>query len=366
MKIALCTEILYPLYGVERRVYEMAKRFEKFGIDTDLYTSTEPERFPSLKIKQVSHPTIINPPKRNYTSCIKYWYSLSKALLKNKYDIIDLNGHLPLIPGSLVGKIKNMPTVATIHDLYLNKWSGLYKFAGLFVGLPTEVLMTKMPYTKIITINSSVKERLIKTFKINSERISLIPSGIDVNSIDKVKENKKGDNIIYVSRLVPQKNLNLLLHALTKVPKIKLKIVGEGKEYRKLVLLCKKLNIEKRVEFLGKLDSHNDVIGQIKKSKMLILPSIRENFGIVPLEAMACGTPVISTNTEGPRDYIKNGENGFLTKMNDVNDLANKIALLADDDQLVKKISINGRRTAEKYDWDIIVKKIVCLYNEIL
>ncbi len=366
MKIALCTEILYPLYGVERRVYEMAKRFERFGIETDLYTSTEPEKFPSLKIKQVSHPTIISPPKRNYTFCIKYWYSLSKTLLKNKYDIIDLNGHLPLIPGSLVGKIKNTPTVATIHDLYLNKWSGLYRLTGLFVGLPTEVLMTKMPYTKIITINSSVKERLIRTFKIDKERVSLIPSGIDVKCIDKVKENKKDNSIVYVGRLVPQKNLTLLLHALSKVPKIKLKIIGEGNEYHNLMLRCKELKIENRVTFLGKVDLHNEVIKHIKESRMLVLPSIRENFGIVPLESMACGTPVISTNTEGPRDYIKNGENGFLTKIGDVSDLANKMALLANDNQLVKKISINGRKTAEKYDWSIIVKKIVSLYNEIL
>lgn len=366
MKLALCTEILYPLYGVERRVYEMATRFKKFDIDVDLYTSTQPSVFPNLNIKQVSPQTILNPPKRNYAFCLQYWCALSKKLLKSNYDIIDLNGHLPLVPGSFIGKINKTPTIATIHDLYLNKWGGLYKMAGMLVGLPIEVLMVKMPYTKIITINSSVKRRLVKTFKIEESKISLIPSGIDIKNIDKVKKTEKDNTIVYVGRLVPQKNLNILLHAIKKIPGIKLKVIGEGQELKRLLILSKQLGIEKRVMFLGKVDSHEEVIKEIKKSSMLVLPSIRENFGIVPLEAMASGTPVISTNTEGPRDYINNGENGLLTEIGDVEDLTKKISLLVTDKNLSKKLSINGRKTAEKYDWNNIIKKIVKLYKEVV
>ena len=69
---------------------------------------------------------------------------------------------------------------------------------------------------------------------------------------------------------------------------------------------------KKNILFLGRINNYDDIIREIKKASILALPSKRENFGIVPLEAMACETAVVSSDTEGPRDYIQNGSNGLM------------------------------------------------------
>ncbi len=363
MKIALCTEILYPLFGVERRVYEMAKRLPKYGFDVEVLTSSFQHELPDVKIKQVSYPTTKKPPKRSYAQCMKFSSNLYRNLAGNNYDIIDANGHLSLIPCSLAGLRKRKPVVATIHDLYLNEWREMYSGLASFFGLPFEVLFCGMPYTKIIALNSSVRRKMTEMLGMDREKIDIIPSGIDVKEIDGIKSGRRIKNrILYVGRLVPQKNVGMLIEAFKMLESdAELVIVGGGSEYEKL----RKMADDDRIIFRGRLESHSDVIGEMKMAGMLVLPSIRENFGIVPLEAMCCGTAVVSTNTEGPRDYITDGENGFLVNIGGVKSLAERMDSLLEDKSLMNKIRENGRRTSEEYDWERIVERIAGLYREI-
>ena len=104
----------------------------------------------------------------------------------------------------------------------------------------------------------------------------------------------------------------------------------------------------------------------IKSASILVMPSKRECFGIIPLEAMCSGTAVVSTRTEGPIDYIHSGVNGFLVDIGDYKDMGKKINILLKDDKLRNKIVANARKTAESYDWENIVKKIANLYREVL
>ncbi len=362
MRIALCTEILYPLFGVERRVYEMAKRLPEHGFDVEVFTSSFQHELPGIKINQVSYPTITKSPKRSYAQCVKFSINLHRKLMKGSYDIIDANGHLSLIPCSLAGTIKRKPVVATIHDLYLNDWSKMYSGFGAYLGLPFELLFCRMPYAKTITLNSSVREKMVKMLGMNSNKIDIIPSGIDVRAIDKIEPEKRVENrVLYVGRLVPQKNVDMLIEAFKMLGTgTELVIIGSGSEEEKL----KKMAFgSDNIRFLGRLERYEDIIKEMKKSGILVMPSIRENFGIVPLEAMCCGTAVISTNTEGPRDYITDGENGFLVNSGDAKGLANKMEMLLNDKNLIKKFQQNGRKTSEKYDWDEIVKRIADVYR---
>src|SRR3989344_6925055 len=234
-KIALCTEILYPLFGVERRVYEMAKRLPKYGFDVDVYTSSFQKELIDINIKQISYPTITKSPKRSYAQCTNFSFNLFKKLIKDKYDIIDANGHLSLIPCSLAGIARKKPIVATIHDLYLNEWNKMYDGFGAFLGLPFEIAFCKMPYTKIITLNNSIKSKMIGVLGMDRKKIEIIPSGIDVKKIDRIKAKKEKNRIIYVGRLVPQKNVDMLIRAFSTLEAdAELVIVGDGSEYNKL------------------------------------------------------------------------------------------------------------------------------------
>jgi len=360
MKVALCTEILYPLYGVEKRVYEMAVRLPKYGWDVEVITSSSTKHFPNLNIVQVSNPTIINPPKRNYTNVIKFLANSYREVRKKKYDIIDANGHLALL-GCNFGK-KKRPFIGTIHDLYGNEWGQMYNGKGAMLGKIMENIFVNFNYTRLITINNTLKHRLEKRKK---RGVDMIPSGIDTKEIDKIKSGKKENTILYVGRLVGQKNVESLIRAFAnsngKDRGYKLKIVGEGSEKNNLEKLSKELKA--KVEFTGRIENYDNVIREMKKASFLVLSSRRENFGIVPLESMYCRTPVISTDTEGPKDYI-DGENGFIVKNEEM--ITNKINELCDDKSKIIRMSALAREKAKKYDWDLIVKKISNVYEDVL
>ena len=257
-KIALCTEALYPLYGVERRVYEMAKRLPKYGHDVELYSSTQGPQ--DIGITQVSKPTITKPPKRNYLHCLQYFRNLTKALDKSDCNIIDANGHLSLFPCSVAGIKNKKPVVATIHDLYLLEWHYMYKGLAAFIGLPFEIFISQLPYERVITLNSSLVKRMKESLKMRCP-VEVIPSGIDVNYIDKIRSNKIENRIIYIGRLVPQKNVDILIRAFSFVDSdAELIVIGEGTERGRLISLSKSLGL--------KNDKISDCAGYAFKKRM--------------------------------------------------------------------------------------------------
>ena len=368
MKVALCTEILYPLYGVERRVYEFAKRLPHYGIDVDIYTSTGRQHFKKLSIIKVSHTTITNPPRRNYAFCIDYVFNLFRQLVKRDYDLIHAEGHMSLIPCSAAAILRKKPVIATVHDLYLTDWRKMYKSMASFAGAPFELLSCKMPFDKMLTVNSSIREKMIDMLKMDSKNIQILHSGIDTKYIDSIKGKNTDNSIVYVGRLVPQKNVDVLIRAYATLSadirkNNQLKIIGEGSERLKLEQLAKELHVN--VNFVGKIERHEDVLKEVKAASLFVLPSRRESFGITILEAMQSEVPVISTATEGPRDHIKNGENGFLVGIGDHKELASKISEILTNKKLHKNLSKNGRDYAMKHDWENITKNVASVYKKV-
>ncbi len=363
MKVALCTETVYPIYGVERRVYEMAKRLPKHGIEPVLITSLGKEYDHGIRTVKASDPTISIPPKRLYGNCIRYSVNTMRFALEG-YDIIDANGHLSLLPCFMASKLSGRPAVATIHDVYGSSWKSMYKSPLSFAGKYAERFLCKLPYRKLVLLNNTTKKRLI-SMGVPEERISVIYSGIDTKKIDSVKSGRKsGDRVLYVGRLAPQKNLDILIRAFSMLNnKASLRIVGDGSESGRLRSLSNSLGID--VEFVGKV-SNERAIREMKEASILALTSSRENFGIVPLEAMRCGAVVVSTRTEGPVDYIRDGKNGFLANIGDVKRVADKMDLLLSDKGLMSRMRRNGFRTSSEFDWDKIVGEIAHLYREIL
>ena len=368
MKVALCTEILYPLYGVERRVYELGKRLPHYGIDVDIYTSTGRQHFKKLNIIKVSHTTITNPPKRNYAFCIDYTFNLFRQLIKRDYDLVHAEGHMSLIPCSAAAMLRKKPSVATVHDLYLTEWRKMYKSVASFAGVPFELLSCKMPFDRMLTVNSSIREKMIKILKMKKEKIQILHSGIDTEYIESIKCKETDGSIVYIGRLAPQKNIGTLIKAYANLPlslrkNHQLKIIGEGSERSALESLAKNLGVE--VNFTGKIERHGDVLRELKASALFVLPSQRESFGITILEAMMSGVPVISTATEGPKDHIKNGVTGFLVDIGDYKGLGEKMSGLLTDKKLYNNLSKNGIQYARRHDWESIAKNVASVYKKV-
>lgn len=161
------------------------------------------------------------------------------------------------------------------------------------------------------------------------------------------------------------KGLDNLLRALSLIKlDWRLSIVGDGnlrEEYEKKVYI---LGLEKRVSFKGKI-SDSELLRAYQEADCLILPSINSNeaFGLVLIEAMACGLPVIASELPGVRTVFKDKEQGFLVKVNDINDLREKLEKMAANKKLRKEMSQAARKYAlEHYDIKKIQKKLVSLF----
>jgi glycosyltransferase involved in cell wall biosynthesis len=145
-----------------------------------------------------------------------------------------------------------------------------------------------------------------------------------------------------------------------EIPDVKCIIIGDGPEKEKLMKLTKELRVESNVEFVGFLEDHDDVIAYMKSSKVFVLPSTREGFGIVALEANACGLPVVTVNhrRNAACDFI-NGENGFICELS-AEDIAKKVLIGLEMGEVTRR---KCKENAMKYDWAKIVDLTESFYE---
>lgn len=182
-----------------------------------------------------------------------------------------------------------------------------------------ERISIRLPHT--ITAASQQTKELLASIHGRVERVGLVASGIDTKLINKVKPASVNCDVLYVGRLVKDKNIDVLIRAIGEVvnknPDIQCLIVGKGVEKPKLVHLVARLGLKERVSFMETLEEAADVFAYMKAAKVFCLPSIREGFGIASLEALGCGTPVITTNSSAnaARYLIQDGQNGSIVSL---------------------------------------------------
>jgi len=224
----------------------------------------------------------------------------------------------------------------------------------------------------IVTISKGSAYNIAKDYFIEKDKIIVIHNSIELKLIESSKLEKVSDpwfkeNIPTVStlgRLIPRKGYSDLLRAFRLVrdqQHARLIIIGEGESKSELRKLTRKLSLNDDVLFLGYQDNPFKFI---YKSNVFVLSSHREGFGNVIIEAMACGIPVISTNCpSGPDEIITDGVNGLLVPVGDVEAMASAITRLFKDETLREKLSVDGRRRAEDFRVEKIVKEYESLFS---
>ncbi len=195
-------------------------------------------------------------------------------------------------------------------------------------------------------------------FKKNN--VYVINNGVDLSKFEPKNQTKEYD-FVFVGRLAEIKNIPLLIDAFKKCysvnSNLKLAIAGNGPLLNVLKQKVKELDLHESIDFLGNVD---DIPSVLAKSKIFVLPSFSEGFSIATIEAIAMGLPVISTASGGPETIIK--ENGFIVKNNDVDDLADKMQLLINDEKLYKQFCENSLKMKDLYDIRKMVENYESLY----
>jgi N-acetyl-alpha-D-glucosaminyl L-malate synthase BshA len=294
-----------------------------------------------------------------------------RIITKNNISLIHTHW---LIPQGFIGALMqcffHIPHVATVHGSDLT----ILKKHRLLHPLCHFIVRNK----DIITVNSTYMKKLLLSLVPDLEqKVRVIPMGIEAEKFktgkffDLKKQYKTDHLILSVGRLVDLKGIIHLIDAmpdvLLKYPDTTLLIIGDGPEKDFLNLRIQALGIVKNVKMLGRINPIN-LFPYYQSSDIFVLPSININgkteaLGVVLLEAMASGCPVIGSNVGGIPDIIDDGENGFLVPEQRPDVLAEKIVQLLSDDELKEKFRKNGYTKIQHFfTWDIIAMEFSNVY----
>lgn len=159
--------------------------------------------------------------------------------------------------------------------------------------------------SKILVTTQSMKQSLIEN-GFDENKLQVWGRGVDTKKYTWKGYSNLGTNLLYVGRISLEKNIDEMLDNIILTP-FKIKVVGDGPDLKRLI---KKYKLYKNIEFVGE-KTGLDLVQEYHSSDIFVFPSKTDTFGIVQLEAMACGLPVAAYDVTGPRDVITNGVNGF-------------------------------------------------------
>ena len=344
------------MYEIAKR---LAKKHEVHVLTRRLKESARYEKYEGIRIHRVFVPSK-GVTLESFINGLFFMISAFFTSLRlGDFDVYAPQQFFPLSPTWVVSKLKRRPIVATIHDVYAGGWIRQYGLKGSLMAL-FEKITLKLPYTKVITVSSPTREKLV-TSGVSEKNISIkiIPNGVDIAEFDGVKvEKSKRPRIIYLGRLVEYKHVDDLLKAFSELKlNAELYVMGEGPEKENLRDLARTLGVENRAFFTGFIDEQRKM-ELLKSSHVLVLPSTVEGFAIVLIEAMAAGTPVIAADIPAVHVSVKDGETGLFFKPRDVDDLRIKLERVLKDKRLRVKLSRNGYELVKsEFSWDKVVGK---------
>jgi glycosyltransferase involved in cell wall biosynthesis len=294
---------------------------------------------------------------------------------KHRFDIIHAQWSLPQgLTGIICKHIFKIPCITTLHgsDIHGLKYPGL-KWLNAKV----------IKHSNACTANSCATAQMAEDISMR-DNIAVVPMGVNPRFLSATRgRNTQGSvsvtgqkRIVYAGRLIDLKGVDYLIQALPAVlkvfPETKLFVIGSGPMKDDLVTLSNRLNLADKVTYIDSV-SQEKLLEFYVSADLFVLPSIvnqkgeTEGLGIVLLEAMACGLPVIGSDVGGIPDIIKDGKTGLLARQKEPESLAEKITKIFSDAPLRRKLVENGYQMVEKnFSWDTISEKFIEIYREVL
>lgn len=246
------------------------------------------------------------------------------------------------------------PVVALVPHLF-----GGTAFQEASLPLAAFVWLAERPLPRVYgrshfhAISESTRDDLVAR-GVERERIRVIYPGIAADHYRPVAGTRAAaPAFAYLGRLKRYKGVDLVVRAFARLahPSAVLEIAGTGDFRPELEALARSLDLGERVRFLGFIDEAQK-LSLLRRAWALAFASPKEGWGITNLEAAACGTPVVASNSPGLRESVRDGETGFLVPHGDVDALAASLRRLAESPALVEALGGAGRRFAEGFTWE--------------
>jgi len=381
MKIALINPF-YPPYigGIEKHVQvlaeELSKKHEvivvtsKFPVDSkEIEKINKNLTIYRLPVLDVNMPFLSPPP-----ALIGFNVRKAFELIKD-CDIVHL--HNRWFPSflRLLRKCKRIgiKTFITFHEpVVFSVSEGFDNFARMYDDLWTKKFLK---FTSgFFAVSEYVKKTLISEFKIKENKINVCYNGVNLKLYKKISKNNlfkrrydiNYDYVLFVGRLVEQKGLKTLMKTfeILKEKGINAIVIGKGSEKQKMVNYKLRKNLT-NVRFIDEFVPENLLFHAYSGASCFIMPSLWEAFGMVCIEAMACGCPVVVSKTGGLKEIVNDGVNGFLVKVKDYKTFAKKTVEILDNEKLRNNFIKNGYKTVkDKFDWSYTFKVVDEAYKK--
>lgn len=363
MKIALVTDTYRPqINGVVSSIDTIKNELEKEH-EVYIFAPTKAKEAYSLR----SFPFF---PYSGYKIAVVRAKTLAKTFEKKDIDLVHV--HTPFSLGaSGVGAARHLhlPAVGTFHTMlpeythYLSKTLGLllkkfgWKYVTWFYGRFNALTVPSRP------IKKSLVER-------DLENVYVIPNAVDTDHFHPSEEPKnENPTILFVGRIGREKKLEDLIdsavHVVNEYPKAEFRIIGKGPDKDWYKELVEKRNISDNFFFEGYVESP-ELLKAYQSCDVFAIPSDTETQGLVSLEAMACGKPVIGANALGLKDVITHEDDGYLFQPGNPDELANYLIKLLGNSKLRRKMGKNARKKAEQFSAERVGKKWIRFYSSLI
>ena len=302
--------------------------------------------------------------KGSFTSRLKFMKdALNKHEILEDVDLVIGYNFITYPVAYKLAEKLNSKVALRYHDVWIGEWTKNMGITGLF-GEILERYIFKKDIDLYVAVSDYTRNNLNK-YVDNSKTIT-VHNIVDFPQVE--SEHYSKPTISCVARLVEYKRVNDLIKAVNiikqEIPDIQCKIIGTGPEEEKLKNLTTQLNLEDNVEFLGFVEEHDDVMKVVNSSDIFCLPSIVEGFGIVIIEAQSLKTPFVAARI--PPVVESSGQKGGLFyEPKDYEQLASQIQRILGDDELIKKLQIEGLENKNNYTKEVIGAKLNKAYESL-
>ncbi|HTV74209.1 MAG TPA: glycosyltransferase [Candidatus Acidoferrales bacterium] len=393
MNIAMVSEHASPLAvlggvdagGQNVHVAALATAISRLGADVTVYTRRDERRLPK-RVDFVSGVTVehvdagpphVLPKDELYEHMPAFAEQLSRAWTDSRPDIVHAHFWMSGIASCAAAEALPLPLVQTFHALGIER----RRHQGAKDSSPPERLQEERRIVE--TVDRVVATATAEAFELarmgaDSSRISVIPCGVDLTRFtpDGPCEVRAPGffRLVCVTRLVERKGVGTVIEALARLRNVELVVAGgpslealpSDPEYARLMKLAREQGVADRVHFRGRL-TRDQVPALMRSADAVVCVPWYEPFGMVALEAMACGTPVIASSVGGLIDTVLDGKVGLHVPARDAGALVKAVRLLMQQPELSRQFAAAGRRRAEqRYGWDRIAKQTMDVYREVI
>ena len=385
MKILMLTWEYPPriVGGIARVVHDLSKRLIKDGHEVTVVTYREGnvpyfEDDKGVKVHRVDN-YMINP--NNFIDWIMQmnFNMLAKAneiiAKEGKFDVIHAHDWLVAYAAKALKNSYDTPIVATIHATESGRNSGIHDETQRYIN-DTEWMLT-YEASEVIVNSNYMKREIQALFGLPFEKINVVPNGVNINMFSGIERDYEfrrqyaSDNekiILFIGRLVYEKGIQTLIAAMPKILEgyndAKLVIAGRGGMIDELKAQVNAMGISHKVYFTGYMDA-KQVCKMYKCADVSVFPSTYEPFGIVALEAMLSGTPVVVSDAGGLNEIVQHGENGMKSYAGNPNSIADSILSLLYNPQLSSEVVKKAKNMVKtEYNWAKIAQDTHFTYQK--